>query len=215
MLISPMGEIPFFRDFFDPRQVFSISAIMAYPPKVNRPILAKVRKRSSKRFICGPCRCLLPMMAAAAVVTLLMAAVKTFPVMMAAFMFFSVMMVAVVFFPVMMPMVVAPGVGIIFQRSLRKSFCGGICSTLDSGIKCDSRIRKRCLRSHADSSADQRIRFYCLQEARKGTVSASVGINDLLIYDLSAFDVIQLELLGVSEMLEDLPVVICDCYSHA
>ena len=45
-------------------------------------------------------------------------------------------------------------------------------------------------------------------------MTASIGINDLLIHDLAVFNVIQLELFGMAEVPEDLSVFVCDCDSH-
>ena len=39
-------------------------------------------------------------------------------------------------------------------------------------------------------------------------------INDLLINDLTLFSIVQLELLGMVEVLKDFSVFVCDCDSH-
>ena len=83
-------------------------------------------------------------MTAAALVSLMMAAVKALPVVMPAFVTFSVMMV----------MVVALGIGIIFQRSICKGFRGSIRRSLNASVKLDPGVRKRRLRTHTDASAD-------------------------------------------------------------
>ena len=172
-------------------------------------------------------------MTAAALVALLMAAVEAFSVMMSALVVFTVMMAAafiavmvtafmafamvmptVVTFSVMMVMVVALGIRIIFQRSIRKGFCGGIRRSLNACVKLDPGIRKRCLRTHTNTSADQDVSLNRLQEACKSAMTASVGINDLLIHDLTLINIIQLKLLGMTEVLEDFSVFVCDCDSH-
>ena len=172
-------------------------------------------------------------MPAAALVALLMAAVEAFSVMVSALVVFTVMMAAafiavvvtafmafamvmptVVAFPVMLSMVVTLGIRIIFQRSIRKGFCGSIRRSLNACIKLDPGIRKRHLRTHADASADQGVSFHRLQEAGKGAMAASVGINDLLIHDLTLINIIQLKLLGMTEVLEDLSVFVSDCDPH-
>ena len=172
-------------------------------------------------------------MTATALVTLLMAAVEAFSVMVSAlvvftvvlaaafiavmvtaFMAFAVVMPALVIFPLMMSMVVALGIRIIFQRSIRKGFCGGVRRTLNACIKLDPGIRKRRLRTHTNTSADQGVSLHRLQEAGKGAMAASVGINDLLIHDLTLINIIQLKLLGMTEVLEDFSVFVCDCDSH-
>ncbi len=127
----------------------------------------------------------------------------------------TMMTAALVAFPVVMVVMVALGIGIKHERTFSKRFCGFVCGALHSGVEPDPRVRKRHLRPHADAAADQGIRFYRLQETRKCAVSASVGINGLLIHDPAVFDVIELELLSVTEVLEDLSVFVCNCDSHA
>ena len=112
-------------------------------------------------------------MTAATLIALFMAAVEAFSVMMSALVVFTVMMVAaflavmvtafmafamvmptVVTFSVMMVMVVALGIGIIFQRSICKGFRGSIRRSLNASVKLDPGVRKRRLRTHTDASAD-------------------------------------------------------------
>ena len=45
-------------------------------------------------------------------------------------------------------------------------------------------------------------------------MTAPVGINDLLINDLTLFNIVQLKLFRMAKVLEDLSVFICDCDSH-
>ena len=178
---------------------------------------------------------LFTMMTAAAIVTFLvtavhalpemMATVMTFSVVMTAFMLlammmsalmtFSVMMATVMPLTVMMAVVVAPGVRIIFQCAFSKCLCCSVCRFLNTCVKLDSGIRKRCLRSHADASADQGVRLHGLQEAREGAMAASVSINNLLINDLTLFNIIQFKLRGMAKVLKDLSVFVCDCNSHS
>ena len=172
-------------------------------------------------------------MTAAALVTLFMAAFEAFSVMVSAlvvftvvlaaafiavvvtaFMAFAMVMPTLVAFPVMMSMVVALGFGIVFQRSIRKGFRGGIRRSLNACVKPDPDIRKRRLRTHTDASADQGVSLHRLQEAGQRAMAASVGFHDLLIHDLPLFNIVQLELLGMSEVLEDLSVFVCDCDPH-
>ena len=172
-------------------------------------------------------------MTAAALVPLFMAAVEAFSMMVSAlvvftvvlaaafiavvvtaFMAFAMVMPTVVTFSVMMVMVVTSGFGIVFQRSIRKGFRGSIRRSLNASVKLDPDIRKRRLRTHTNASADQGVSLHGLQEACKGAMAASVGINDLLIHDLTLINIIQLKLLGMTEVLEDFSVFVCDCDSH-
>ena len=114
----------------------------------------------------------------------------------------------------MMSVVIAAGVRIVFKVSLGKSPCRLVSRALHTRIELDTDIRKRRLRSHADPAANQSVRLYGLKETGQGAVAASVGINDLLADDFSAFHVIKLELFGMPEVLEDRSVSVSYCYSH-
>ena len=52
------------------------------------------------------------------------------------------------------------------------------------------------------------------KQAGKSPVSLSVGRDNLAIDDLPVLDRIDLERLGVSEVLEHEAIIICDCDSH-
>ena len=132
-----------------------------------------------------------------------------------AFMTLAVMMSALMTLALMMTVVVALGIGIIFQRAFSQCLCGGISRSLNAGIELYPCISKRHLRAHADPSADQGIGLHRLQETCKSSVSVSVGINDLFVNYLAVFDIVQLDLFGVAEMLEDFSAFVCDCYSHS
>ena len=114
----------------------------------------------------------------------------------------------------MMSVVITVRVGIIFQISFGERFRRFVSRTLDSSIKFDSGIGECHLRTHSDPTADQGVHFCCLQKTGQCTMSASVGVYDLLIYDLSILNIVQLELLRVAEVLEDFSVFIGYCDSH-
>ena len=163
-------------------------------------------------------------MTAAAFISLLVAAVKAFAVVVSAlmpltvvvsaFMVFSMVMPALVAFPVVMAVVVAFGIGIILQRTLCQSLCGRIGRTGNPAVELDPRLSQRILCPHADAAADQCVRLRCFQEAGQCAVPAAVGGNYLLRYNSSTLHIIELELLGVAEMLENLSVFISYCDSH-
>ena len=115
---------------------------------------------------------------------------------------------------VMMPMMVTMCIRIILQISFGQSLCCIVRRALNSCIKFDSGICERHLCTHTNSSTDQNVCFYCLQKSSKCAVSASIGIYDLLIHDLSTLYVEQLELLCMAEVLEDFSVFIGYCDSH-
>ena len=114
----------------------------------------------------------------------------------------------------MMSVMVAMSIGIVFKRSPGESLCRRVGRTLHSGVETDSGIGESVLCAHTDSAADQRVNLCCLQESRKSAVTAAVCVNDLLVYDFTVLDIIELELHRVSEMLKDLSIFISYCDFH-
>ena len=127
-------------------------------------------------------------------------------------MFTTVVMAAVSV--VMMSVMVTAGIRIERKGSLGKSLRCFVSRPLNPGIKSDPGIRERHLRAHTDPAADQGVSLCRLQETRQRAVSASVGIYDLLICDLTVLNVIQLKLLRMAKMLKDLSVFKRNCDSH-
>ena len=125
---------------------------------------------------------------------------------------FGVMMPTVALMVVVMMITMC--IRIIFQITLRESFCCRVRRALNTGIEFYTRIGQRHLRAHADATADQRVNFRCLKESGQRAVSASIGVYYLFSCDPAVLCVIQLELFGMTEMLEDFSVFIGDCDSH-
>ena len=153
-------------------------------------------------------------MAAAALVTFLMPTVEAFAVMVSALVTASVMMSTLVPLTVVMAVVVAFGIGIILQRTLCQSLCGRIGRTGNPAVELDPRLSQRILCPHADAAADQCVRLRCFQEAGQCAVPAAVGWHDLLRDNYTVLHIVELELLRVTEMLEDLSVFVSYCDSH-
>ena len=153
-------------------------------------------------------------MAAAALIALLVTALEAFSMMVPAFVPCTMMMPALMAFSVMMAVVVASGIGIILQRILCQSLRSCVGRTGNAAVEPDPRLGQRSLCAHADAAADQRIRLRSFQKAGQRPMAAAAGGDDLLCDDLTVLYVIELELLRVSEMLEDLSVFVSDCDSH-
>lgn len=100
------------------------------------------------------------------------------------------------------------------QVSGSKSFGRLIGASADSGIELDSSLIQSHLRSPSDAAADKNISLSLLQEACQGSVSLTVCICDLFFYNCAVLNIIQLELLRMTEMLEHLSVLISHCDSH-
>ena len=115
---------------------------------------------------------------------------------------------------VVMSVMVAMSVGIVFKRSLRESLSGCVSRTLHTCVEFDSGSRESILCAHTDTATNQCINLCRLQESRKSAMTATVCIDDLLVYDLSVLDIIEFESLRMSEMLEDFSAVISNCDFH-
>jgi hypothetical protein len=116
-------------------------------------------------------------------------------------------------FPVVV-MVTAPGIGVPNQLAGRQSRRSQIRIAGHTAI--EQNIRR--IQSHpgtaADAAANQGIHLQSRQESGQCTVAAALGIHNLCRHDFSVFHIIDLELLGVAEMLENLTVFVGYRNSH-
>ena len=152
-----------------------------------------------------PTRMVFSVMAATAFITLLMPTIKSFTKMVPTFMA-STMMVF---------MMIAACVRIIFQRSSREGLGSLVCRSPDTCIELDARVCQCHLRSHTDPATDQGVDFRGLKETSQSAVPAAVCVDNLFSHNAPVFHIIELELLGMTEMLEDFSVFICDRNSHS
>ena len=83
------------------------------------------------------------------------------------------------------------------------------------GTQLDSLLFQCCLCAAADSAADQDIDSLAGQKPGQRPVTAPVGADHLGRDHTAVLDLIYLEFFRVSEMLENVTVVICYCNSHA
>ena len=138
-------------------------------------------------------------MAAAALIMVVMMPAAALPVL--------VVMVTAVSVAVIV-VVVADNIGVIFQSARDKSVHSLVCRAGDSAVQCDPHLAQSGLCSSSDASADQRVRADSLQKPRQRSVTLAVGTCDLRIDYLSVLDIVELEILCPSEMLEYLSA--CD-----
>src|SRR5699024_5416501 len=122
---------------------------------------------------------------------------------------------AVMFLPMVpFPMMAALDIRIIGEFSFDKRFYSLIGSSGDTAVQLNSGFSKSILRTHTDSSADQRIYTQPGQKTCQCAMAAAIRINRLLFCDLTVFHVIDFKLLCVSEMLIYISVFKCYCYPH-
>ena len=116
---------------------------------------------------------------------------------------------------VLVIVVVALDIRIIAEivRKIRLDRC--IARTADTAVEFDARLRKRHLCATADTSADENVSTDDRQKSHKCSVSLTVGVDYFRGYDRIILNLINLELLRVTEMLKDLSVFVSNCYFHA
>ena len=89
-----------------------------------------------------------------------------------------------------------------------------VCIPADTAEQLDACLGKGRLGTAADAAADEGIHTQLGKQSCQRTVTASVGVNDLRLYNGAVLDVVHLELFGVTEVLEDFSVFVSYCNFH-
>ena len=110
--------------------------------------------------------------------------------------------------------VVAVHVGVIAQRAAKVCLYGAVGIARASAVKLYSCLGKRHLCASAYSSAYEHVNAAARKETCKRAVSAALRAYNFRRYDVSVLDFIYLEIFGMSEVLENLSVLICNCNLH-
>ena len=111
-------------------------------------------------------------------------------------------------------MVIAADIGVKAQiagQEISNSCIGIACAAT---VKLDASLCQCHLGTAADTAADQYVCMEAVQQACQGTVTAAVGIDHFRRYNGIVFYFVNLELLGVTEVLEDHTVSVSNCDSH-
>ena len=90
--------------------------------------------------------------------------------------------------------------------------CVGITGT--AAVELNTGLCQCHLGTAADAAADQNICVQTAQHTCQSTMTAAVGVHHLRCNDCAVLHFVDLELLGVTEMLEDLTVSVSNCDSH-
>ena len=109
---------------------------------------------------------------------------------------------------------VAADVGIVVQVAGQECFHSVIGIAGNTAVELDAGLRQSHLRAAADAAADQNVNTAVEQEICQSAVTAAVGIHDLGGDDSTVFNIVNLELLGVAEMLENQLVCVSNCNFH-
>ena len=89
-----------------------------------------------------------------------------------------------------------------------------ICPAAAAAKEPDAGIRKGHLGTAPDTAADHRRDILFLQKVSQRFVSDGSGGADLAVFDLTVLYRIDLEILTLSEVLEDISVIVCNCNTH-
>ena len=111
-------------------------------------------------------------------------------------------------------MVIAPDIGIESQFAGNQSLRCRVSTAADTAKELDACCCQGHLGATTDATADQHICIQIFQNAGQSAVAAAVGVDDLGSDDLAVCHIIDLKLLGVTEMLENLTVVVSYRDSH-
>ena len=91
----------------------------------------------------------------------------------------------------------------------------GVAVALGARVDVDAGLRERVDGAAADAAADEHVDAAGSEHAGKGAMTRAIGAHDLGGNDLAVLDVVDLELLGATEVLEDVAVVVRDRDSHS
>lgn len=126
----------------------------------------------------------------------------------------TVIATAVSTLAVLVIMVVTVHVRVIAEISGDECIDSGICIAADTTEKADADLGECHLCTTTDATADQCIDTELHQETGERAVTTAVRIHDRLAYDLTIRHIVDLKLLGMTEVLENLAVFIGYCNSH-
>lgn len=126
----------------------------------------------------------------------------------------AVISTAVSALAVLVIMVVTVHVRVIAEISGDECIDSGICISADTTEKADADLGECHLCTTTDATADQCIDTELHQETGERAVTTAIRIHDRLAYDLTIRHIVDLKLLGMTEVLENLAVFIGYCNSH-
>ena len=111
-------------------------------------------------------------------------------------------------------MVVTVDVGVVGQLTGQQGLDRRVGGAGRAAVQPDAGSREGGLRAAADAAADQNVGMQLLQDACQSAVALAVGADHFAVGDLAVCHVIDLELFGAAEMLENFAVCVGDCDSH-
>lgn len=115
---------------------------------------------------------------------------------------------------VFMTMMVAMNIRVVIETAGKQRLYRFVGAAGHTAIEFDPGLCQCLLCACTDTAADQRVHLQAGQKSCQSTVTAAVGVHNLLSGDLSIVHVIDFHLLCVSKMLEHKPTLVSNCNSH-
>lgn len=123
-------------------------------------------------------------------------------------------MMAAAFVCVPFPVVAALRIRIVLERACKQGFHLGIGIAGSTRIKLDTGFGQGAARAATDSAADQGIHAQLFEESGQSAVAVPICRDDLVGNNFAACGIVNLKLFRVAEVLEYVPVFICDRNFH-
>lgn len=114
-----------------------------------------------------------------------------------------------------MIVVAAVHIGVEFQLAFDQGQNGVIAIADAAAVELDAHALERHLCAAANAAADHSICTLHQQEGSQRAMAAAHGIHNFGFDDFTVLNVVNFELGGVAEVLEDVIVIIGDCNAHS
>ena len=127
----------------------------------------------------------------------------------------AAMLAAMVAVIVTVVVMIAADVGIVVETAVQKCLHSAVGVAGSAAVELNTGLSQSVLSAGADAAADENVHPVGQQETGQSAVAAAVGIDDPGVDDGAVFHFIDLELFGVTKVLENGSVLISNCDFHA
>ena len=136
------------------------------------------------------------------------------PAVAAAVMLTAAMVAAFMIAMVVFAMVVAFRLRIVVKRVAEQRFNSSVRAALHAAEQTNASLRQRHLRAAANTSADQHVHVQALEHTCQSAMAAAIGIDHHAHDHFAILRIVDLEGFRMTEVLENLAIVIRHCNSH-
>jgi len=136
------------------------------------------------------------------------------PAVAAAMMLAAAMVAAFMIAMMVFAVVIAFRLRIVVKRVAEQRFNSSVRAALHAAKKTDARLSQRHLRAAANTTADQYIHIQPLKHTCQSAMAAAIGIDHHAHDHFAILRIVDLEGFRMTEVLENLAIVIRHCNSH-